>query len=438
MGNASALRDARSVSSDGSANSGGAASSATAKSTGGSERLHALDAARGFALMLGIVFHATASFLPSPPGVPLWIVMDNSRSAVLSALFLVLHIFRMTTFFLLAGFFAHMSFHKKGVGGFIRDRLKRIGLPLIVGWPILFAGIVAASIWGAMVMAHGGPLPKPPAYPGFPAFPLTHLWFLYVLLLLYAATLLLRGFVVLVDRGGHLRRAADAAVRRLIENPLGPVVLGAPLALTFILAPQWIQQVGIMTPDSSLVPNAFAAVGFFTAFGLGWLLHRQSGLLDVWRRRWLYNLVAAIAFTIAAFAITGVTMLMAPAPHNAMTVLYAACYTLAIWTWTFAFVGIALRFMANHSPVRRYIADASYWLYLIHVPLVMALQVAVSQLAWPWWVKFPLILAIAFPLMFASYQTMVRYTFIGAILNGRRESRSNRAAVPSLAQEPSR
>ncbi len=29
------------------------------------ERLHALDAVRGFALMLGIVFHSTMSFLPS-------------------------------------------------------------------------------------------------------------------------------------------------------------------------------------------------------------------------------------------------------------------------------------------------------------------------------------------------------------------------------------
>ena len=57
----------------------------------------------------------------------------------------------------------------------------------MVGWPILFAAIVAVTIWGAVVGAHGGPLPPPPKYPGFPAFPLTHLWFLYVLLWLYAA-----------------------------------------------------------------------------------------------------------------------------------------------------------------------------------------------------------------------------------------------------------
>lgn len=396
------------------------------------ERLHALDAVRGFALLLGIVFHATVSFVATPNNIPIWIVMDNSRSVWMGVAFHVLHIFRMTTFFLVAGFFAHMSFHKKGMRGFIKDRLKRIGIPLVAGWPILFALIIAASIWGAMVMAHGGPMPPAPKYPGFPAFPLTHLWFLWVLLLLYAGTLIVRSLFAAVDRGGHLRAAADRVVRALVGSPFGFVVLAAPIAITFILVPQWLEWTGIMTPDSSLVPNAQAAVGFSTAFGFGWLLHRQVGLLEVWRRRWPLNLALAVALTLGSYAITGLMPVLTPAPHNATTAALAVLYALQIWTWTFAFIGLALRFLSNHSPVRRYIADSSYWLYLVHVPLVMALQVAVSQLPWPWFVKYPLVLAITFPILFATYQLFVRYTFIGAILNGRRESRSNRPALPTL------
>jgi peptidoglycan/LPS O-acetylase OafA/YrhL len=79
-----------------------------------------------------------------------------------------------------------------------------------------------------------------------------------------------------------------------------------------------------------------------------------------------------------------------------------------------------LRFLAGFSPVRRYLADASYWLYLIHLPILMTLQVAVSQLDWPWPLKFAAIMLIALPLMFASYQWLVRYSFIGTVLNGRR------------------
>ena len=400
-----------------------------------SERLHALDAARGFALLLGIVFHTTLSFLPAPPGVPMWIVMDNQRSLALAVLFYVTHIFRMTMFFMIAGFFAHMSFHKKGMRAFIRDRLKRIGIPLVAGWPILFALIVAATIWGAVVMAHGKPLPPPPPYAGFPAFPLTHLWFLYVLLLLYAATLCIRRFIIAVDRGGKLRTTADLLIRLVVKNPIGLIVLAAPTATTLFLQSKWLMWFGIMTPDSSLVPTAAATIGFGTAFVFGWLVHRQIGLLEVWRKRWLVNLLLAIGLTTAGLAITGIAPLLTPAMHTWQTALYAACYTLAIWRWTFAVIGMSLRFLSNYSAVRRYIADASYWLYLIHVPLVMALQIAVSQLAWPWWVKFPLILVVAFPVMFASYHLLVRYSFIGAILNGRRESRSKGAVARPQMQE---
>jgi len=38
-----------------------------------------------------------------------------------------------------------MSLHKKGLRAFVADRLKRIGIPLLVGWPILFGAIVAVT-----------------------------------------------------------------------------------------------------------------------------------------------------------------------------------------------------------------------------------------------------------------------------------------------------
>jgi hypothetical protein len=60
---------------------------------------------------------------------------------------------------------------------------------------------------------------------------------------------------------------------------------------------------------------------------------------------------------------------------------------------------------------------------LIHLPIVMALQVMVSQLAWPWFAKFALLLWVAFSLMFLSYHVLVRYSFLGAILNGRKHRR---------------
>jgi glucans biosynthesis protein C len=159
--------------------------------TAGSERLHGLDAVRGYALMLGVVFHATMSFLPGPQ---VWVLKDSESSMVLSALFFVAHIFRMTTFFLIAGFFAHMSFGKKGAKGFIADRAMRIALPLVIFWPLVITGIVLGAGYAIYVATGTFPTAPPPSPPRPPFyFPLTHLWFLYVLILLYAATLTVRG-----------------------------------------------------------------------------------------------------------------------------------------------------------------------------------------------------------------------------------------------------
>jgi len=398
------------------------------------ERLHALDAVRGLALLLGIVLHATMSFLPAPSRI--WIIQDSHPSMTLGVLFFVIHVFRMTTFFLIAGFFARLSFHRRGAWGFIKDRLQRIALPLVIGWPILFAAIVAVTFWAASFPL-GGPLPGPPRWPPvLPRFPLTHLWFLYVLLELYVAVLVLRAGVVWLDPNGRIRAGIDHLIGLVMQSRFAPGILAVPIGIAVCLDPTWVGWLGVRTPDSSLVTNAQALIGFGTAFGFGWLLHRQVDLIRILERRWSLNSVLAVVLIAASFFLAVATSMQPrPVNHEAIRLAGDVCYALAIWTTSFAAIGLALRFLSNFSPVRRYLADASYWLYLIHLPILMALQVAVSQLDWPWPVKFGAIMVVALPVMFASYQYLVRYSFIGAVLNGRRMRPAERLA-PAAAAGP--
>jgi glucan biosynthesis protein C len=396
------------------------------------ERLHALDAVRGYALLLGIVLHATMSFIPAPTRI--WIIQDSHPSLILGILFFVIHVFRMTTFFLIAGFFAHLSFHRHGTWGFIGDRLRRIALPLVVGWPVLFTLMSMAVFWAAS-FPHGGPLPGPPRWPPvLPQFPLTHLWFLYVLVEFYAALLVLRACVVWFDQGGRMHDRLDRLVGLMMRSRLAPALLALPVGIACYLDPTWIGWLGVRTPDSSLVTNSQAWIGFGTAFGFGWLLHRQIGLLKILEQRWLLNLVLAIVLIAASFLLAGASTLRPrPVNYEAIRLAGAVCYALAIWTTTFAVIGLALRFLSDFSPVRRYLADASYWLYLIHMPIVMALQVAVSQLDRPWPVKFGAIILVSLPVMLASYHYLVRYSFLGAVLNGRRMRPGAPLAPPAAA-----
>src|SRR5262245_29851735 len=109
-------------------------------------RLDYLDATRAFALLLGIVFHASLSFMPTFMG---WAVQDVSTSPLIAMFMTVSHSFRMETFFLLAGFFSCLMLRKKGIGEFVRSRALRIVVPFVVGWFLLRPLVVSGWIMGS-------------------------------------------------------------------------------------------------------------------------------------------------------------------------------------------------------------------------------------------------------------------------------------------------
>jgi len=79
-----------------------------------------------------------------------------------------------------------------------------------------------------------------------------------------------------------------------------------------------------------------------------------------------------------------------------------------------------MRFLSTTSPLRRYLADSSYWLYLMHVPVVFALQAMIIRWDVHWLAKFSFILCTTSLVLLLSYHYLVRSTLIGALLNGRR------------------
>lgn len=381
------------------------------------ERLHALDAVRAGALLLGIVLHGTMSFMPALAQMG-WPIVDNSPSATLQTTFFVIHIFRMTTFFAIAGFFAHLLFHRRGARGFVQDRSKRVVLPLIVGWLVLMPLTSATFVWAL----HRAGLPLvPPQQPDIPlAVPLMHLWFLYVLALLYVAVLATRALALKLFDGAALRSRADAVVGWLMRSHLAPLALALPVAVCLAMRTNWGVYEGIPTPDQSLIPNVPAFIGYGVAFTFGWLLHRQHARLSLLQRSWVSYAVAAV---ISATAIIALGLMKLPIAVGALA------YAIASWVCTFALIGMAMRFLSMHRPAVRYLADASYWMYLLHLPLIFALQALIS--VWPlhWSLKFPLLMVVTTALLLLSYRYLVRNTIIGETLNGRRYGPSHDALV---------
>ena len=112
------------------------------------ERYHFLDGLRGVAMLLGLVLHGVLSFA----GMGAWLAVDvKSAPEILLPLIDWIHGFRMSLFFLVSGFLTAMMWRKRGMGGLVKQRLLRIGVPLILGVIIVFPSIAGLWVWGEQV-----------------------------------------------------------------------------------------------------------------------------------------------------------------------------------------------------------------------------------------------------------------------------------------------
>lgn len=250
-----------------------------------SSRLDYLDATRAFALVLGIVFHACLSFMPVFMG---WAVQDVSTSPLVTMFMTVSHSFRMEAFFLLAGFFSHLTFHRKGAGEFLRSRLLRIAVPFVVGWFLLRPLVISGWIMGSASL-RGDVDVRAGLVGGFETlstlpngiFAGSHLWFLYYMALITTLVLVARGLLTATGSWKDaLVRRADTLVAWLANSPFSLLILAVPTAIALWFMRFWSMD----TPDQSLFPHfpALAIYGGF--FVLGWMLNRQRELVTEFTR----------------------------------------------------------------------------------------------------------------------------------------------------------
>ena len=358
-------------------------------------RFHDLDALRGFAMLLGILLHAGAFLVPLEfwPVHEAWAWETAPEANVYAWILSVIHGFRMPLFFLLSGFFTAMLWQSRGLQRLWRHRLKRLGVPLLAG---MFT-VVPAIVW--LDTADFTPLDWSLAWLGG----LHHLWFLWYLLLL-AAT-----FIAAVRLGLTFRHPAWW------------------LLVPLTVVPQYVMHEPAFGPDTEdgLIPagRVFAYYAAFFAFGV---FFRQR---DIAVRRWW---AVAIAPSLLLLLPVGVVLLYdegfeyAGAPW--VWAVAAVVQVGFAWLMCFGSMGLFRWIFARERFGVRYLSDASYWLYLTHLPLVIAAQMLV--VTWPINIhlKFLLISVAIVAGLLAVYQVGVRYTMIGTVMNGPRFRRTAQAA----------
>lgn len=398
-----------------------------------SARLDYLDAVRAFALLLGVVFHASLSFMPMYIG---WAVMDVSTISVMPGFVLICHSFRMELFFLLAGYFSHMTFHKRGPGPFLKSRFNRIAIPFVVAWFILRPFVVSGWIMGAEslrgdVHILGGLAQGFLALETLPVgiFTGTHLWFLYYLALATATTVLAtRSLSLFPVLKRNLHGFADKALSAIARNSSSAPILAVPTSVCLYFMSGW----GMDTPDKSLVPHLPAYFVYVGGFSLGWLIHRQPQLLTELSRLKPVRVLNIFGSAILTLYLARYQPDAGHPFYQQLHVAFAYSYGVLMWSLVFGTIGCFRLVFAKPNKIVRYFADSSYWLYLVHLPIVVWLQIAFAELPYHGSIKLVAISTLAVAAALLVYDLAIRPTFIGKILSSARKP----SLLTSLFQPP--
>ncbi|MCX7170139.1 MAG: acyltransferase family protein [Proteobacteria bacterium] len=377
------------------------------------QRLHTLDNLRAVMMWLGIVLHVAAIHMVGEPPLP-W--HDAERSMLANLVVTFIHAFRMPVFFMLSGFFVAMLVSRRGYGGMLKHRLRRIGLPFLIFWPLIFVGSLALILVYVHLMVTGTVGLDPALMQPDPDRPLIgtmHMWFIYYLLWFCCVTALAGVFSEHLAAG--FRKSVSGCWLVLASKWWGFVVLVAPLAVIGAFYKD-----GIVTASGSFMPKLgeFAHNGLFFVFG--WYLYQhQEGLLELYAKCcWRYALAGL--FFLMAFIGLYETIRMNPGtiPHHRFWLAFN--YNCVSWLWSFALIGIFVRYLQNQNRFLRYISESSYWVYLVHFPCTIGFGILLYQAPFNALSKMGLNILATTLVCLATYHVLVRYSPIGTLLSGQR------------------
>jgi glucans biosynthesis protein C len=339
---------------------------------GGSQRRHHLDAIRVSAILLLIPYHAAR-----------YIQKGSGDARIVDAAVWFVHTWHMPLFFAISGFLAASGLRRSTAAQQLRSRFRRLGLPLAVGMltvvPLAnFLVIGAAALW-----------PRNEAVPpkreldlaNVFSFTPRHLWFIAYLLMI---SVLAIGIWLAIQRAPGAGAAINRGFRNLMRSRWAIPVLASISAAILITKAGWVAG-GSASNSLIPAPTLFAYYSFFFAFG--WLLSGQGNLVEELKRGAWLRLATGALIAVPAFLLfydnadftggVGTPGILAEIgglrPYGLLAV------GLVCWLTLFGIWGVLARYVRKESRVLRYLSDASFWIYLVHIPFLVALQSSLAE-----------------------------------------------------------
>jgi len=383
-------------------------------------RYHYLDNVRALAMFAGVLFHAALAY--SPLMHSFWFTSGSENSASIDIVIFFVHLFRMPVFFLVSGFFAIMLIQKRGLSSFLKNRSMRILLPFIIFYPLLGAAIFFAIGWALENVENLSPMLQfiktmqnnPDAPP--PPLSTMHLWFLFNLFLFVLTSVALYKFNFFQSK---LVQKISSAKFILFVLPL-------------LMIPAMFTQPAPHPAAEKFYPElwSFGFYGLF--FILGCLIFLKQSLLDELEPYKNVLLVVSILAYAVFYYLLPATIpleeLMATATGGFdptwSHINVVVCEVFIAVYMTIYCLLLGRKFLNKQNSALKLISDSSYWVYLFHLPVLLMIQFALTDVEINMWLKFFISTFVTFLTAMLSYLLLVRWTPIGWILNGRKKNKS--------------
>ncbi|WP_328808686.1 acyltransferase family protein [Nonomuraea montanisoli] len=335
-------------------------------------RLLAVDNLRVVLTLLVVLHHVAVTY----GNIPMWYYVEDARDPsglALDILVVVNQAFFMGFFFLLSGFFTPASFDRKGGRAFVRDRLLRLGVPLLV-----FVLLLRPLVTLPQYLAQGGGASYAEFYlrtwdPG-------PMWFAEVLIVFVVAYAVWRG---LRRAGQEEAPAAPPRFRSLLLFAAGLAVATFVWRLA-VPTGTYVPVLGLPSPD--YLPQ------YVAMFAAGPVAFRRRWFETLPRRTGRAGLITA--------AVAASTLL----PLSATTKGVLSSAAGAAWQSFFAvgiIAGLVVIFRERfdrQGPLGGFLSAHAYTVYVVHPIVLVAVALAFRWLEAAAVVKFAIVAVISLPL----------------------------------------
>jgi peptidoglycan/LPS O-acetylase OafA/YrhL len=254
-----------------------------------------------------------------------------------------------------------------------------------------------------------------------------HLWFLlylYVICLLYGIFRRLLGCCTI--KGTRLSPCLD----RVPASPWFPLLVSIPTGLIVAFAPETVYGF-----HNSFCPEPSRLVYYGLFFVAGTWLARIRAVLDIFLIPWCgFNLLICVPLALAN------GLLLHNYLHGNLTqygraALGTTCALLASFS-LFGLLGLAQMLCRRENALLRFLADSSYWVYLIHFPLIGLGHVLLTHVPGLALLKFCLVAGVTMAFGLWTYARLVRGRVLGRLLNGTRTVKERKPFLSPAQERP--